>query len=75
MTPAAATTGFPANTRFALTLLWLAGLLIAGWAISQRLELSGDLRKFMPAQAEPEAGTNEQAARAAWESEVVAWFA
>ncbi len=34
--------------RTALALVWLALLAIAGWAISQRLELSGDLRKFMP---------------------------
>jgi predicted exporter len=29
-------------------LLWLALLVLAGWMVSQRLELSGDLRKFMP---------------------------
>ncbi|QDW66858.1 MMPL family transporter [Luteimonas granuli] len=34
--------------RTALALLWLAALLAAGWAIGQRLELSGDLRRFMP---------------------------
>ena len=34
--------------RTALALLWLAALLVAGWAIGQRLELSGDLRRFMP---------------------------
>ncbi len=39
--------------RFALALLWLALLGGAGWAISQRLELSGDLRKFMPSAETP----------------------
>lgn len=34
--------------RTAVALLWLAALLVAGWAIGQRLELSGDLRRFMP---------------------------
>ena len=34
--------------RTALALLWLAALLVAGWAVGQRLELSGDLRRFMP---------------------------
>jgi predicted exporter len=34
--------------RLALALLWLAALVVAGWAVSQRLQLSGDLRKFMP---------------------------
>ena len=39
--------------RIGLALLWLAVLLLGGWAISQRLELSGDLRKFMPAAQTP----------------------
>jgi predicted exporter len=52
MTPPA-TKGFPAQTRIVLALLWLAMLAVAGWAISQRLELSGDLRKFMPAPETP----------------------
>ncbi|MDQ3228688.1 MAG: hypothetical protein M3Q13_02985 [Pseudomonadota bacterium] len=43
----------PSTKRTALALLWLALLAIAGWAISQRLELSGDLRKFMPAAETP----------------------
>ena len=34
--------------RTALALLWLAALLVAGWAIGRHLELSGDLRRFMP---------------------------
>ena len=37
--------------RLALALLWLAVLLVAGWAVGQRLQVTGDLRKFMP---EPE---------------------
>lgn len=39
--------------RLALALLWLAALALAGWAISQRLELSGDLRRFMPSAQTP----------------------
>jgi predicted exporter len=34
--------------RLALALLWLAVLLVAGWVVGQHLQLSGDLRKFMP---------------------------
>ncbi|WP_242112065.1 MMPL family transporter [Luteimonas aquatica] len=41
--------------RIALALLWLALLGLAAWAIAPRLQLSGDLRKFMP-----EARTAEQ---------------
>ena len=39
---------FTSGTRLSLALLWLALLLFAGWAISRQLELTGDLRKFMP---------------------------
>ena len=42
-----------ARSRLALALLWLALLVVAGWAIGQRLQLSGDLRKFMPAAETP----------------------
>ena len=42
-----------ARSRLALALLWLVLLALAGWAISQRLQLSGDLRKFMPAAETP----------------------
>lgn len=59
----------PAKLRIAFALLWLALLLVAGWAISQRLEMSGDLRKFMPAQVEISAGPNAEAARAACASD------
>ncbi len=34
--------------RLILALLWLAWLLLVGGWVGQRLELSGDLRKFMP---------------------------
>ncbi len=37
-----------ATTRTALALLWLIVLVAVGFFVSQRLELSGDLRKFMP---------------------------
>ncbi|KRA17238.1 MMPL family transporter [Lysobacter sp. Root604] len=39
--------------RLALALLWLAALALAGWAISGHLELSGDLRRFMPSARTP----------------------
>ena len=42
------------GARIALAALWLAVLLVAGWAIAQRLQLSGDLRKFMPSARTPE---------------------
>lgn len=43
----------PAPARIAFALAWLALLALAGWAVSQRLELGGDLRKFMPAAQTP----------------------
>jgi predicted exporter len=39
--------------RIALALLWLVLLAIAGWAIGQRLQVTGDLRKFMPEASTP----------------------
>src|SRR3546814_11979330 len=43
-----------ARPRIAFALLWLAALLLAGWWISAHLQLTGDLRKFMPAPETPE---------------------
>ena len=40
--------------RFGLALAWLALLLLAGWWIGAHLQLTGDLRKFMPAPETPE---------------------
>lgn len=40
--------GLGPRRRLLLALCWLALLLVAGWWIGQRLQLSGDLRKFMP---------------------------
>ena len=37
-----------AAIRLGLALAWLALLLLAGWWLAPRLQLSGDLRKFMP---------------------------
>ncbi|MEO5566195.1 MAG: MMPL family transporter, partial [Luteimonas sp.] len=37
-----------ARSRLLLALLWLGLLLLAGWALGGRLQLTGDLRKFMP---------------------------
>jgi predicted exporter len=42
-----------ATTRTALALLWLIVLIAVGFFVSQRLELSGDLRKFMPSAQTP----------------------
>jgi len=42
-----------ATRRTALALVWLAVLAVAGYAISQRLHVSGDLRKFMPSAETP----------------------
>ena len=39
--------------RFGLALLWIAALLLAAWWIAPRLQLSGDLRKFMPSAQTP----------------------
>ncbi len=53
------------RSRLALSLLWLALLVVLGWSVSQRLEMSGDLRKFMPAQNINSRATKHDAARAA----------
>ncbi|HEY5613615.1 MAG TPA: MMPL family transporter [Lysobacter sp.] len=42
-----------ARRRLVLALAWLALLLLAGWLVGQRLDLSGDLRKFMPSAQTP----------------------
>ena len=39
--------------RVALALLWLAVLAVVGVLVSQRLQVSGDLRKFMPSAETP----------------------
>ena len=41
------------SRRLLLALLWLVLLLVAGWLLGQHLQLSGDLRKFMPAPQTP----------------------
>lgn len=64
-----------AKLRVALALAWFALLALAGWAISQRAEMSGDLRKFMPAQTEMSAGPIAEAARAACASDARTLFA
>lgn len=42
-----------ATRRTVLALVWLTVLTVAGYAISQRLHVSGDLRKFMPSAETP----------------------
>ncbi len=54
-----------ATRRTVLALVWLAVLTIAGYAISQRLHVSSDLRKFMPGQAGKRVAVRARAARAA----------
>jgi hypothetical protein len=46
-------------------LSWLALLLVAGWFVGQHLQLSGDLRKFMPPRDSTTATEKIQAAGAA----------
>ncbi len=43
----------PAARRLALAFAWLAALAVAGWWISQHLNVSGDLRRFMPTAQTP----------------------
>lgn len=38
-----------ARHRLALALVWLAALVLGGWWTAQHLQISGDLRAFMPA--------------------------
>ena len=45
--------GSTSARRLGLALAWLAVLLLAGWWIAPRIELSGDLRKFMPSAQTP----------------------
>jgi len=42
------------RARLALALLWLGLLVVAGLFVSRHLQLSGDLRAFMPAPETPE---------------------
>jgi predicted exporter len=42
------------RARIALAALWIVILAVAGWAIAQHLQLSSDLRRFMPAPRTPE---------------------
>ncbi|GAB3346412.1 hypothetical protein GCM10027430_04180 [Lysobacter tyrosinilyticus] len=51
--------------RIALALLWLALLALAGWLLGSRMELTGDLRKFMPARLSNRRAQEFRAARAA----------
>ena len=61
-----------ARLRIVFALPWLAALLLAGWWIGAHLQLTGDLRKFMPAQDTTGRGHDADAARAAFESEAPA---
>ena len=41
------------RSRLALALLWLAALLLIAWWVSRTLQVSGDLRRFMPTAETP----------------------
>lgn len=43
----------PSSARLLLALLWLGTLLLVGWLVSQRLQMSSDLRSFLPAPQTP----------------------
>ena len=58
--------------RLSLALLWLALLLGAGWLVGQHLQLSGDLRKFMPTRDSTALTVQIRAASAADRNEITA---
>ncbi|MFC6840354.1 hypothetical protein [Xanthomonas theicola] len=53
------------KARIALALLWLALLTVAGVWLGNALQVSGDLRKFMPARGSRRRFASPDAARAA----------
>ena len=53
------------TTRLTLAAIWLALLVGAAFLVSQRLQLSGDLRKFMPGRDGKKRTVPSKAARAA----------
>jgi predicted exporter len=61
--------------RLIFALLWLAALIAGGFAISQRLQVSGDLRKFMPGQGKNRRVRVPKAARAAGGIRATMFFA
>ena len=46
--PGSSVLNLSARQRSGLALFWLALLALAGWLVSDRVQVSGDLRKFMP---------------------------
>jgi predicted exporter len=54
-----------ATGRTVFALIWLIVLIGAGWFIGQRLQISGDLRKFMPGRRDSRRDGEPEAARAA----------
>ncbi len=63
-----------ASRRTALALVWLVVLIGAGFAISQRLQVSGDLRKFMPGHRDNRRDQKSRAARAACRNKMAGVF-
>jgi hypothetical protein len=57
--------------RLLLALAWLAALLLAGFLLGRHLELSGDLRKFMPTRLNVRRAVMPEAASAASDRPVV----
>ncbi|MEQ1513176.1 MAG: hypothetical protein ABL934_10940 [Lysobacteraceae bacterium] len=64
-----------ATRRTALALVWLMLLIGAGYLIGGRLQVSGDLRKFMPGRRKNRRDAKPKAARAAGNGKVTGLFA
>ncbi|MBN6149119.1 hypothetical protein JR065_02100 [Xanthomonas sp. AmX2] len=57
--------GLGSRARISLALLWLALLAGGGWWLGNVLQVSGDLRKFMPARGNRRRFATSEAAPAA----------
>lgn len=64
-----------ATLRTALALIWLIVLIAAGFFIGDRLQVSGDLRRFMPGRRDSRRDAKPEAARAAGRGMVARTFA
>ena len=64
-----------ATLRTALALVWLIVLIAAGFFIGNRLQVSGDLRKFMPGRRDSRRDAEPEAARAAGRGKAARTFA
>ena len=64
-----------ASMRTSLAALWLLVLIAVGFGISRHLQVSGDLRKFMPGRRSSRRDVESGAARAADRSQATRTFA